>query len=123
MIRPRRQRAAMTAIALLAVLGPSLAVELHPSGSHLAATALGDQTIYLSGHDQADRSLHVEPVAGTGDVHCPGCNLRQQGQSAFVEPPSGVVSMPGRAQFGRPEPVLSLSPFLSSQAPRAPPSA
>ena len=109
MIRPLRQRAALTAIALLVLLAPSLAVELHPSGNHLAASALGDETVYLSGHDQADRSLHVEPVAGTGDVHCPGCILRQQGQSAFAEPPSGVAWMPGRAPFRRPEPVVSLS--------------
>ena len=121
MSRAQRHRLSLAAIALVAALPLSLALGLHPTDDHLATPALGDETVYFAGHDQADRSLHIEPIAGTWDSHCPGCILREQSRSNLVAPPAGSVAVLARAAYRTLEPVLSLDPALSRRVPRAPP--
>ena len=120
-MRPLHLLPSVVILALLGALLPSTAIEVHGVSTHLSVAGFDHKTVYLAGHDSADKTLHIEPVSGTAAKHCLGCLLREQqlgGAAArqLARKRIVVVSVASRAPEGPRSGLES-----SSRIPRAPP--
>ncbi len=121
-MRPSRARfPRLTILAILTSLLPSLAVEGHDPGEHLGRSGFEDAAVFLADHDEADRTLHIEPVVAVSASYCPGCLLPKKPTGAIARPRVGsaLVALDGRP-LDPPDAFVSAG-TLSPQAPRPPP--
>lgn len=116
--RPHLTRLAI--FALVAAVLPVLAVDGHDPAEHLAS-GFEDGSVFLSSHEGAIRTLHVEPVTEVTTSRCLGCLLPKKEKGAV---PAVLIATAPIALGARPAaPAEAGAPRSghSPQAPRAPP--
>ncbi|MFQ5527611.1 MAG: hypothetical protein ACE5GX_15285 [Thermoanaerobaculia bacterium] len=115
----RRLATILTAVAALLV--PIVSGFGHSDAE--LSTALYDQEVVVTGHDELDPAPHVERPSGVFERHCPECVLDKR-QSTEVPSASPIAGPRPIATLGAVErserPILEPS---SRRSPRAPPRA
>lgn len=82
-----RDRSSIIAALLLATLAFAGAGVGHRHDSLAAATGHEDLPIFSVGHEQPDRTLHIEGEARLEAASCVGCLQRQRERAAAMPPP------------------------------------
>lgn len=113
------KRSAVTLLAASVLLLPALSAVEH-TDRQLGPTLEGRE-ITVTGHDERDRSLHIEAAAGIVQAECPECVLdkRQSGAEERAEPAPEFGLADGRP--AREMPALRNLESSASGPPRAPP--
>lgn len=110
---------ATTILAVAAVFLPALSTVGHLDTQ--LPTSLGDQEIVVTGHDEFDPVLHVEPPTGVVVVHCPECVLDKRQSGSRVEASPGLVRNRAAGRFQLEESSIWTRELTPSCSPRAPP--